>query len=440
MNHAYWRRPDGRAHREDNEKYAPSSLLAAFGKNATVRGQQISWTWQGHRENEIAIGSSVIILDPDGRELNEDDSVGIVHNSLNEVIRGMGGGKPVLPKRLLSCINKNTAEFFRTPKTKRTLVTSLSIDDLPSEFIEIEEFRITRCSRRTHPYPDAVLENQSFVSTHVEGTRYCCVAVETNVGTISQAFDTAISAINLLRGVWNLLATYKSANWSLSIFPQRTWIGKVHTGPIHTLHKHDGSLETELYWLEPDYLEDAALFKPRDGWERVEAGRNNLCKLIAKSPFKQDLIVLLTRYATALDQGNLDVSFLMLWSLLERITDTVGANYDLTIERAISMYSDRSSCKQLLNQMRNRRNQFVHSARSTTDRDQFCYTLKSFVDGHLVELIYNNFNVNSIAEYGQFLSLPHNADRLRRLREWYSLAFAIRTRQFEGEGVAGEGI
>ena len=162
--------------------------------------------------------------------------------------------------------------------------------------------------------------------------------------------------------------------------------------------------------------------------------------MVSASPYKHDLIRLIERYAVALDQVNLDVAFLMLWSLLEKITDTVGANYDATIQRAIAMHTDRSSSEQLLNQMRNRRNQFVHSARSTEERDQFCFTLKSYVDDHVLALICNKVGVNSIAEYGQFLGLPTGVDKLKRLRDLYSLAFDIRSSRTKGQGIYGEGI
>jgi hypothetical protein len=56
------------------------------------------------------------------------------------------------------------------------------------------------------------------------------------------------------------------------------------------------------------------------------------------------------------------------------------------------------------------------------EQDQASYLIKSFVDPHLDNLIRNNFNVKSIEEYGQFLSLPTDLDTLKRNKKWYEKA------------------
>lgn len=440
MKHAFWRRPDGAPHKQPNDKYAPSALLATYGERANVNGAQISWPWQGLKEREIAIRASILIIGPDGKELNEIDTKELVKHSMYEIIRRLGGGKPIPPKQLLDSVNKRATEFYKRAPTHRRLVTSISIRELPSSPVEFEKHQLTACNRESHPYPESLLASESFVSHHLERSEYQCIAVDTYQTTTCQAFDAAISAVNVIRGVWMLLTSFQSGHWSLSSSPRRTWIGKIHLGPIQTLHKPDGSLATDFYWCESDYIEDVELFTPRNGWSQIEAERSRICDLVSVSPYKHDLIRLIARYAVALDQSNLDVAFLMLWSLLEKITDTVGANYDATIQRAIAMHTDKSSSEQLLNQMRNRRNQFVHSARSTEDRDQFCFTLKSYVDDHLMALICNRIKANSTAEYGQFLGLPTNIDKLKRLKDLYSLAFDIHSLRAMREGVDGEGI
>jgi hypothetical protein len=77
--------------------------------------------------------------------------------------------------------------------------------------------------------------------------------------------------------------------------------------------------------------------------------------------------------------------------------------------------------------MRWRRNQFVHSAVSSNERDQLCYIIKDFVDVHLMRLVRNDFSVNSIKDYGEFLGLPHVVERLNKLRDWYQHAFEFQS-------------
>jgi hypothetical protein len=131
-------------------------------------------------------------------------------------------------------------------------------------------------------------------------------------------------------------------------------------------------------------------------------------------PYRSDLEDVITRYAIALDQADLSVTFLHMWGLLEKITDTIGGNYDETIRRTVRIYGDHLVAKGLLDSLRCRRNQLVHAARSAEERDQIAYLVKSFVDPHLLRLIRNDFDVQNLQEYGEFLSLPREPAILER--------------------------
>jgi hypothetical protein len=176
MTYAYWRRPDGTRHRgKDDGGHAPASILAWLGENATVNGKKISWPGAPFHAMEISALPSIVIYDPNGRELNEDDSQSIVRNSLNEVIRKLGGQKPVPADKLLEKVEKNAAEFFRKPKEIRLIVTSLSVKGLLATPIEIGGCSITPVDRSAFPYPEPLLTDTSYVSRHVNSTHYQAV-------------------------------------------------------------------------------------------------------------------------------------------------------------------------------------------------------------------------------------------------------------------------
>lgn len=441
MTYAYWRRHDGTRHRgKDDGGHAPATILAWLGENATVNGKEISWPGTTFHAMEISALPSIVIYGPGDRELNEDDSQSIVSNSLNEVIRELGGKKPVPAGKLLEKVEKNAAEFFRKPKETRLIVTSLSVKGLPATPIDIGGCTITPVSRSAFPYPEPLRTDTSYVSRHVNGTHYQAVSISTLESCIHQAYDTGIAAFNALRGLWNLLFTYRSASRTFTNVPKRKWIGKVHPGPIHTPHNPAGELIGTMYWYEPDYVEDAPLYKPNRGWDEAERVRGEWTTMIAALPYGDDLMRLFARYAVALDQTNLNVAFLMLWSLLEKITNTVGANYDETIKRATFLDRARSVSKQMLTQMRWRRNQLVHAASSTSDRDQLCYITKSYVDEQFLHLLHNGFGVDSLTEHGDFLGLPHSPKRLAQLRRWYTRAYELQMLQEYRGGTDGDGI
>ena len=426
MRHAFWRRPDGVLHKSDDDRYAPVALLQEIGLKATVKGDSISWPFTGLHDYQTAAYPSIGIISPDGSELNEADSVSLVSRAANGIIRQLGGGKPVLPKALLAKVNIEAASLFRQSTTKGILVTSVSVDNWPSIPINVVGCDILAADLANYPYPEPLVTQTSYVTPHITRTTYSTVAVQSEQITSHQAFDISMTALNFVRGIWNHILTYRSASVGWSQVPRRKWIGVIHVGPVYTLHTEDGALDNDAYWYEPDYVEDANIHKPKS-WETLKEAYIQASESIDTLPYKRDLIDLFARYAIALDQANLDVAFLMLWSLLERITDTVGGNYDDTIERAIWFFKDHSIAKQLLRQMRWRRNQFVHSAGSAEDRDQLCYITKSFVDVHSKSLVRNELKINDIKEYGEFLGLPRDQSRLEHLREWYKRAFELQT-------------
>ncbi len=179
--------------------------------------------------------------------------------------------------------------------------------------------------------------------------------------------------------------------------------------------------------LLPSYFRDKTLFQPRNGWEPLEKFRQRATRLLKQHPFRSDVERLLMRYAEALDQPNFDVALLQMWSILEKVTDTIGANYDETIRRAIWLARERKLAKEKLEFIRMRRNLYVHSARSSGEGEQAAYLIKSIVDQHLAGLIFNRVGVKSLSEYGKFLTLPTNLDVLKVRRDEIERAIRIRT-------------
>ena len=202
-------------------------------------------------------------------------------------------------------------------------------------------------------------------------------------------------------------------------------IGVVHTGPIHTLHHPDGSPVGDNYWYQPDYVEDQDIFKPEGGWQRIEKNRRWTVSHFRRRAYREDLAMLLMRYASALDNHNMDVAFLQMWSILEKITNTVGARYDETIGRATQIFSERNSAKETLASVRLRRNQYVHASRSGEDSDQMVYAVKAFVDHHLWILIRNDYHVESLEEYGTCLDLRGDVQDLKKQRRHLNQAIRI---------------
>lgn len=116
-----------------------------------------------------------------------------------------------------------------------------------------------------------------------------------------------------------------------------------------------------------------------------------------------------------------------MWAILEKITNTVGSNYDETIRRGIRVFTPkvRLLFKDILEALRHYRNQYVHSGRAGQEPDQMAHIVKSFVEPHLTRLISNPFRCQSFEEYAEFLALPGDIDRLEQRKRMVSLALRL---------------
>ena len=437
--YVFWRTPDGKRcrakdgkgkgkSREDDNaedekgqgrKNAPTALLAQLGKSAEKFGNgKIGWQDILIHRLILAIRSVIVILDPGGNELNDTDSWSIVWRAIETILKRQGGGKPIASTDLIDEANKEAAKHFRTSLTEYIIVSSLSVAELPSSHIRVRDCEISPVVRRDgrFAYPDA-LKRQAMdtaFARHIASTKYLPVKVKTAGRSQAEAVAKALDSLSLLRGLWTLFATYGAWSMRLGGIKKYTTLGVIHAGPIDTLHNSVGASVDEIWWYNPDYAGDQAIFSPSNGWSQVEKDRRWAMRRLRSLPYKSDVEELIERYAAALDQTNLDVTFLYLWGLLEKITDTVGGNYDETIRRATRIYKDRHIAKGLLESLRRRRNRLVHAARSAEDRDQVAYLVKYFVDPHLVWLIRNELHLQSLKEYGEFLSLPGDVPTLEK--------------------------
>lgn len=409
--YVFWRTPHGTPYRKSDGKHAPDQVLAEIGKAVTVDQEgQVSWQGLWLLKYETAIRAIAMIVGPDGRELNEIDTWRIVRSAMMEVIRRQGGGKPVRSIDLIREADSIAADHFRSPLTDYALVSSLSIKSFPRKSIRVRGLQISplKAGGRRYRPPERIRFDPRFQCD----TGYQRVRVKTSGRTIHEAVANAMEALSLLRGLWNLLATYGSWTISMGSKKQKS-IGVIQTGPLHTLHRLDGTSVDDIYWYEPDFVEPRKLFEPNMGWTSIEKNRRLAMRRISRLPFKDDLEHLIIRYTAALDSTNLSVAFLQMWSILEKLTDTT-MHYDDTIQRAVWWFKDHHLAKELLESVRCCRNEYVHRARTKDDQDQIAFLVKAFVEPHLVHLIRNEFRVASLAEYGQCLALSRDITQLEK--------------------------
>lgn len=422
--YAFFRDPTGQPCRKDEGKHAPENLLRVMGECSILQGDG-NIAWQNLPFDTDLIDSSIAIIAPSDEELNEQDSSRIVWNALRDANRKCIG-KPIKPSELLKACDNHASAFFRLPKKSYHLIASLSLGTLPSKRIKVRNSTIHQLTRRAERYQlpkvlDSPYHRDPF-DDHLKSTRYRWVRVDTAARSVDEALNNALDDLNLARSLWSFCATRGIRTlWFAS---KRRPIGVIHTGPLYTLHHTDGSAANDdFYYFDPDYSKDLELFDDRGQWQRIERDRVWATRRLRQLPFGNDLRLLFLRYVAALDEIHEDVACLRLWSILEKITDTVGAQYDVTIKRASWIYAekDRPLIKETLEAFRQNRNRFVHSGITGQRRRNMASLIKQIIEPHLIRLLKNSVKLKSLKEYGEFLSYPTDVNKLRQMRQWSSL-------------------
>ena len=182
---------------------------------------------------------------------------------------------------------------------------------------------------------------------------------------------------------------------------------------MHTLHDQRGMLATETWWYEPDYREPIKVFTQDSKIEKMSVFLKNVRGYLKRSKYAEDLKLAIIRYGRALDQVDLEASFLKLWGVLELLTDTVGSSYKITVRRASYIWKEREYHKEILSHLRDHRNSSVHAGKENHDVEMCTYQLKRYVELLLEFHLASSFGFQNIAHAAEFMDLPKDASKLK---------------------------
>lgn len=420
--YVFWKTPAGKPHRSNDGKHAPYHLLAELGKTSFINNDGgVSWPgtniWRWH----AAIQSTFVVRN-DNEEINDTDSWRIMQKGIIAAITKLGGSKPIRPNDVLEEADRIAAEHIRIEKTPYILVTSLSVASLPWKTLRINgcTIRALKNRGRRYPMPSHAAHLGEEFTQYLNSSLHSSIRINTLGRTPAEAIETATTALDVVRGVWNLRLTYGS--WTIRGGITRDEpLGEIHAGPVYSLHYPDGHLVDDTFIYDQGFIRGPKILAA-NSCLKSEAGRRWLMTRMRLVPYRRELEKLMVRYAIALDHADYDVTFLKLWSLLERVTNTVGDRYDKTIKRTVWGWAGRKLAIDVLESVRLHRNEYVHAATSRENRDQITFLMKSFLDPHLLRLVRNDFKVRTIEEYGNFLQLPSNVMAVEEKMDMYRLA------------------
>lgn len=318
------------------------------------------------------------------------------------------------PKTFLAAMNEALSKQVATRDAQFHILTALSIapQGLPAQTrIEGSTLKLF-----TGTYPRKYAARAPAIAAHslpVEATPddYCRVIVKVTAKSAYGAMTKALRTLDLQRAIWCL-----TCNSQMEIIGQE-WspINKIRLGSIHTVHNPDGSLASELVWFEPNHTQ-ASVFAHSD----VNTLRKNSAfalRALARCPYRATLSEALLRYVRALDERDQNTAFIRLWGAIETLTSPGFANYDQVVRRCSFFFRDREYHQQILEHLREYRNQSIHAGDQSENAKAHCFQLQLFFR-HLAWFHLGSMGFfNTLMEMNAFLDLPHDKESLLRSKQ-----------------------
>jgi hypothetical protein len=229
---------------------------------------------------------------------------------------------------------------------------------------------------------------------------YAKLIVSVEAKSSYEAMTKALRAIDIQRGVWCLLGNTRWELHGLEWMP----INVVRLGGAHTVHLDNGKPAPSAVWFEPNCV-IAPPFSPAN-LPNFRKETAYVLKQLFASPYKKRLCDALLRFVRALDERDHNHALVKLWGALEELACPDSANYEKLTQRCAFCFKDTHYHRQILEHLRECRNQSVHSASAGTSAKVNCFQLQQYFLG-LFSFHLRNVNVfANLDEANQFLDLP----------------------------------
>ncbi|MCD1641028.1 hypothetical protein K7H92_20095 [Pseudomonas stutzeri] len=354
----------------------------------------------------------------------------------DRAIRACIKSKKITKEQYIKELNKEISLYKNKETQDFTLVTSISIDSsIPLTRIKLENTTI-RFYKAGLPkkYQERFKHNSQWDSLDKHNSplpeNYSVVTIRVKGKSVEDAAEAALNHLDYVRGVVGYLVNpqnFFSPFGPSGIKP----LNRIMLGGMHTLHKTNGKLAIpDSFWFETNYKQIPPYKFKDETKEKIKKNINYILSKIESMPpnDKETLIPALTRYARALDDQDRNVIIQKLWALLESLTAKGENNCDKLVKRCSYLYSESEYVAQILEGIRDYRNQYIHAGLSEEEIDSHCYQLQKVFRTLIGFYIGKANTFESIEEANQFLDFPQKVEdieeeetkterRLKLLRE-----------------------
>lgn len=315
-------------------------------------------------------------------------SIEIKKKILNQALGQLAINKNYSKNYFLEQLTSHYDKHFKTKEETYYLLAALSIKRIPFRKIKIGDSEIRIHGKQ---FPKEFRKNRNDFHTKYkfkrENKNYTKVSVKIKSKDFKDAYEKAIEVLEVFR---SLLCLFLNSGIEIRFGNHSSKpINKILLAEILTLHYEDGTCPDANYFhFIPDYKDTNALELEESKKEKLKNNIKWLIKQYNKCKPKHQATIqkALNLYVSAYDENNKFICFLRAWTVLEILLNT--DKNDLLIKRCNSIYNQDSKPinKQLLESLRQYRNEYVHKGDNGLDPLIACYNVQKFIFNLIVRV------------------------------------------------------
>lgn len=320
---------------------------------------------------------------------------------------------------VLNELKQLTKKELSKKEVKFNILTSFSMGlPLPVKSIKIGESSI---KFYVNDYPkkySSRIETMEYVNknkinkiTEFSSPQYTKIIITTKAKNELEAANKALNDFDLLRAIFSLFA-----NSGMEIIgDQYSPINKIRLGEFHTVHDSSGkNLSINRYWFEPNYKQ-AIIFELQDKQVKLFTKNVKWCiEQLGKCRYSDKLNNALLRYVRAFDEKDQNVALLQIWGSLESLTAYEENNKGNLPKRCSFLYEDSEYHKQILEHLREYRNQSVHAGVRGEEVKHYCYQLQGYFFQLILFHLHRVNEFETLSEANHFLDQPVKLEELEK--------------------------
>lgn len=242
---------------------------------------------------------------------------------------------------------------------------------------------------------------------------WATILVRVQARSSAEATDLALTDLNVLRAQWNFALNEIVLARHASPAPA---VNHILTSGIYTLHTANGDLAFNGHLRDRPLPPGVPASLISNEWKRIHKTARRISRRLVGHPYRADLERALVQYVSALDGLDMQGVFLKLWAVLELLTATPNAAYNVTVRRTQFPFANRPLVRNAVEHLRVRRNEAVHTGRADDESQALVYQIKYYVERLLAFHLNASPKFPSLGDAGEFLDLPPTrADLVHRI-------------------------